>query len=47
LYKLTPVGISEKAQVTRRFLQRKIDEHEQLRREIEQLQREVTQQESP
>lgn len=41
LYKLTPSGITEKAQVTRRFLQRKIEEHEQLRQEIEQLQQEV------
>ena len=41
LYKLTPTGITEKARVTRRFLQRKLEEHEALQHEIEQLKQEV------
>lgn len=35
VYLLTPNGISEKAELTRRFLQRKLAEYEKLRGEIE------------
>jgi EPS-associated MarR family transcriptional regulator len=40
-YLLTPVGVVEKAKITRRFLHRKQQEYRQLKREIEQLQIEV------
>lgn len=40
-YLLTPTGVLEKAQITRRFLVRKQQEYESLKREIEQLQTEV------
>jgi EPS-associated MarR family transcriptional regulator len=40
-YLLTPRGIKEKAQVTRRFLDRKKQEYESLKREIAQLQVEL------
>lgn len=40
LYLLTPSGIAAKADLTRRFLARKVREYEELRVEIEQLQRE-------
>jgi EPS-associated MarR family transcriptional regulator len=40
-YVLTPEGLSEKLAVTRRFLQFKLDEHERLQREIEDLRREA------
>ncbi len=43
-YLLTPKGIVEKAAITKRFLVRKQQEHEQLRKEIVQLQKEVQQQ---
>lgn len=36
-YLLTPTGVSEKAALTRRFLQRKIVEYDKLREEIEAL----------
>ena len=39
LYLLTPRGIEEKAVVTARFLRMKLDEHETLKRELEELQR--------
>lgn len=42
-YLLTPKGIKEKAQVTIRFLQRKMNEYEQLQEEIELLKQEVRQ----
>ena len=35
VYLLTPTGVSEKALLTRRFLQRKLAEYEKLRGEIE------------
>jgi EPS-associated MarR family transcriptional regulator len=35
--KLTPAGITEKARVTRHFLQRKLVEHQQIEQEIEAL----------
>ena len=41
LYELTPAGINEKMRVTKRFLARKLREHEQLTGEIERLRREV------
>jgi len=42
-YLLTPTGMSEKAELTRRFLQRKMAEYNKLREEIEALQREADQ----
>ena len=41
LYLLTPKGIEEKSQITLHFLKHKINEYEELRREIDELQREV------
>ena len=41
-YVLTPRGIKEKTILTARFLRRKLDEYEDLKREIELLQREVS-----
>ena len=41
LYLLTPMGIAAKAQLTARFLRRKMTEFETLRAEIDQLQAEV------
>lgn len=41
MYLLTPKGIEEKAQVTYRFLQRKINEYEEIKIEIENLKNEV------
>ncbi len=41
LYKLTPSGIEAKARISVAFLRRKMDEYEQLKSEIEQLQNEV------
>jgi EPS-associated MarR family transcriptional regulator len=41
LYLLTPKGIEERAIVTARFLKRKLDEYEILKRELEELQREA------
>lgn len=40
-YLLTPKGMDSKAQITVRFLKRKVDEYEALKQEIEQLQQEV------
>ena len=40
-YLLTPRGIEEKAQITVRFLKHKMQEYEQLKSEIEELEREV------
>ncbi len=40
-YILTPTGITEKAQITQRFLQRKIDEYEILKKEIKRLTQEA------
>jgi EPS-associated MarR family transcriptional regulator len=39
LYLLTPQGIEEKVRLTASFLKRKIAEHEQITKEIEQLKR--------
>jgi EPS-associated MarR family transcriptional regulator len=41
LYLLTPQGIEEKAKVTMRFLKRKVKDYEELKREIEELQKEA------
>ena len=41
VYKLTPSGIDEKARITVRFLKRKMQEYEDLRKEIAVLQDEV------
>jgi EPS-associated MarR family transcriptional regulator len=41
VYVLTPSGMAEKAAITHRFLQRKMDEYEALRAEIEALQSET------
>jgi EPS-associated MarR family transcriptional regulator len=41
LYLLTPKGIEEKARVTMRFLKVKLGEYEQLKRELEELEREA------
>ncbi|AKZ65079.1 MarR family transcriptional regulator [Herbaspirillum hiltneri N3] len=40
-YLLTPSGIAEKSLLTARFLKRKMEEYEQLRKEIEALQAEL------
>ena len=40
-YILTPAGVNEKAQLTARFLKRKLNEYEALREEITLLQREI------
>ena len=40
-YVLTPSGLAEKAAITHRFLQRKMEEYDALRAEIEALQAEV------
>jgi EPS-associated MarR family transcriptional regulator len=41
LYLLTPKGLMEKAKISARFLQRKIEEHEVLLAEIEELRNEL------
>lgn len=41
LYQLTPGGISAKARITRRFLDRKVQEYERLEDEIQKLRAEV------
>lgn len=46
-YLLTPIGMAEKAALTKRFLQRKMAEYEKLREEIEALQRETHRSSSP
>ncbi len=40
-YLLTPAGIVQKASLTGRFLQRKMQEYEALKREIHQIKQEV------
>jgi len=47
LYKLTPAGLLEKAQITGLFLQRKLTEYQALQDEIAELQREVLLQPAP
>lgn len=41
VYVLTPTGMAEKAAITHRFLQRKMDEYEAMKAEIEALRSEV------
>lgn len=41
IYLLTPVGIAEKANITRRYLVRKETEYQQLKHEIDRLKTEV------
>ncbi len=41
VYLLTPSGITEKATLTRRFLRRKIEEYDQLQKEIDALAQEA------
>jgi EPS-associated MarR family transcriptional regulator len=41
-YLLTPQGLEEKASVTLKFLRRKVQEHEALSAQIEELRREAT-----
>jgi EPS-associated MarR family transcriptional regulator len=41
VYLLTPMGVTEKAAITVRFLKRKKQEYDNLQKEIAQLQREV------
>lgn len=43
LYQLTPAGVGAKIRVTRRFLKRKIKEHDDIAIEIERLRHEVAQ----
>lgn len=40
-YLLTPSGVKEKTQITMRFLQRKMHEYEEIKKEIERLKSEV------
>ena len=44
-YRLTPQGISEKARLTRRFMIRKIAEYEALKAALEEIQRDLPDQE--
>ncbi len=41
LYKLTPSGLKEKARVTVRFLKRKQQEYEEIKTQLEELEREA------
>ena len=41
LYVITPEGIKEKAQITREFLRRKLDEYNSMKEEIERLKNEM------
>ena len=41
LYKLTPRGLEEKARVTVRFLRRKQQEYEEMKVQLEELEREA------
>ena len=41
MYLLTPAGMKEKAKITQKFLVRKENEYQQLKREIEQLKTEI------
>lgn len=41
LYLLTPMGVEEKGKVTLRFLRRKMQEYEQLKQDISELQAEA------
>lgn len=41
VYVLTPIGMAEKVAITQKFLQRKMDEYETLKAEIEEMKSEV------
>jgi EPS-associated MarR family transcriptional regulator len=41
VYVLTPTGVAEKAAITHRYLKRKLEEYESLRREIAELHAEI------
>ena len=41
IYKLTPSGIEQKARITVNFLKRKMNDYEELKKEIENLQKEI------
>ena len=41
IYLLTPKGIEEKSRITLHFLKRKIDEYENLKKEINELRQEI------
>ena len=43
LYQLTPTGITQKAALTKRFLQRKREEYAAIRAEIAELEKELSQ----
>ncbi|MDZ4154523.1 MarR family EPS-associated transcriptional regulator [Methylicorpusculum sp.] len=43
MYLLTPSGIEAKANITMRFLKRKVEEHDELLREIAELRKDVAQ----
>ncbi|MBX3721904.1 MAG: MarR family EPS-associated transcriptional regulator [Turneriella sp.] len=45
-YLLTPSGIEQKASVTLRYLKRKMEEYDQLKSAVEELQKEVKMQET-
>ena len=45
LYIITPKGMIEKAQITRKFLEKKINEYNLIRREIEQLKSQISEKE--
>jgi len=42
LYVLTPQGIEQKTKITKAFLQRKMVEYEEIKREIQELRQEVS-----
>jgi MarR family transcriptional regulator, temperature-dependent positive regulator of motility len=46
-YILTPAGITAKAKLTRRFLKRKMAEHDQIVKEIEQIRQELEKTQKP
>ena len=46
VYMLTPTGLAEKADITHRFLQRKMDEYQELKAEIEAIKREMHERET-
>ena len=47
IYLLTPKGINEKARITANFLKRKLNEYDEIKREIDTLRKEVEQNQLP
>ncbi len=47
IYLLTPTGIEEKAHLTIRYLKRKVSEYEKLKKEIDELSKEIDQEYDP